>query len=316
MDVTIYCCGGAALNIGPMFENQAITNKPKVKVVYLDLGRSNLKEQHDPDRTFIIPCEEDDKNGSGQHRAANVNSVVGNLDRILSTFEPSQFNVVLSSTSGGSGALINHLITDRLMKDGHVVIPMLIGTFESETSARNTIKALNGFYKLPQSNSRPLPLYYASNSDSTYSKEVDEDIVKTLWVLCEAITIEPHGLDNADVENFFMWNRTVESPNELALLETYIDTDTYNETQCLASLRFSKDAKEIDQSALYKVVQPLDEEYNLDSLDITISNENLEILFKDADSRLEKILTDKRKRSASLKREVAAGDSNLGGLEL
>lgn len=311
MNVNVYCCGGAALNLGLKFEQEYSTEgRNQINVIYLDLGLSNIKSDHDSERTFIIPCSEEDKNGSGQLRSANAESVINNVDRILSTFEPAQFNIVLSSTSGGSGAVINHVLTDTLLKNDHVVIPMLIGTYESETSANNTVKALNGFYRMVEDNNKPLAIYYASNGENTYNQEVDTEILSTLYVICEAITIEPHGLDNADLTNFFHWNATIDSPNELALLETYIDVDEYEESECLASLRFSKDGKEVDKTGLYKVVQTIDEDYPNESIDITISNENVSKMFKEADKQIERIQNEKRKRSAAFKRDVSTGSGS------
>tara|TARA_Y100001956_G_scaffold82973_1_gene107783 strand:- start:176777 stop:177724 length:948 start_codon:yes stop_codon:yes gene_type:complete len=313
MKVNILGCGGLGINLGGRFSKLFnIDNNPNIDICYIDFGRSNLTPDHPEDKTIVLPCTNEGNNGSGRKRDENYRSVVDNLERIINTFEPTDITIVVSSTSGGSGAVIAHVLINRLMQLGKIVIPYFVSSWNDETSAQNSLKALDGLFNLPEANGLPLPFYYASNGDNAFSKAVDDDILTSLATLCDVVTLEPHGLDNADLRNFFRWNATNELPNELAILETYRDVSKYNETECLASLRFSKSGDCLDDMGQYKVIQQLGDDVDQDSLDITISSEFLADVFKDGEARLEKHRTARARRKPSISRNAnTTGDTNI-----
>lgn len=108
--VRVYCCGGLGVNIG-LALNRALGNRqdplyPEINVVMIDTSRANLVNDDDPGTEFyhIQGDLENPTDGSGMVRKTNYPATRKAIPNILHRYEPGDFNIVISSASGGKRA--------------------------------------------------------------------------------------------------------------------------------------------------------------------------------------------------------------------
>ena len=124
MKMTVYACGGCGVNLLTPFVKNLGKAEPgfaEIHPVFIDTSRSNLKGEYPEDNLFLI----DGLDGSGKKRDANYKIINEKAPEVLHRFKPTPFNVVIHSTSGGSGSVIGSVLTSALLARGENVVVMM-----------------------------------------------------------------------------------------------------------------------------------------------------------------------------------------------
>ena len=98
--ISLYCAGGAGINVGAMFESYRDKVEPgfaEIVINYLDTSKSNLGFNPPNESVYLI----DDVDGSGKQRGKNHKVISERSKEMLLRFPPTDLNVVIHSASGG-----------------------------------------------------------------------------------------------------------------------------------------------------------------------------------------------------------------------
>jgi hypothetical protein len=249
--IKIYACGGAGINIGSTFEHyrgHKEAGMADLDVCYIDTSRSNLKPGLSEDKIFIIPGLEE-KDGSGKKRGQNAQLIMKHSKEILQRFEPGYLSVFISSASGGTGAVEAAVLSNELLKQGHMVINVTVGVADSGAEIQNTLDTLQSFEGLSRSLKKTVPVAYFENNRETPMSKVDEKITELIVALAVMFSRENEGLDTQDMNHFLNVEVLTKFQPHVVGLETYVGNlapADHANTITVASAVTNKDARGID----------------------------------------------------------------------
>ena len=161
--VTVYCAGGAGLNVGQYFEKHRGNNEPafaEINIVYIDTSRSNLRANISADNCYMLKGMD----GSGKMRSENHEEIAVHIRAILQQFKPADLNIVLSSAAGGSGSVIAPLLTSELLKSEVPTVVISIGSADTKTDIENTLDTIKSYEAIARMRKAPIVMSYVQNS--------------------------------------------------------------------------------------------------------------------------------------------------------
>lgn len=199
--VAIYCTGGAGINIGNLLSQAPLSNQgfATPQLYYIDTSDSNLRRTKiDMEQVFLF----ENVDGSGKVRAENHAVISKNILKIIQSFPPTTFNIIVCSASGGSGSVIGHSLAVELRKRGEQVIMVIVGTTGSHIEIENTMKSLKSLDSMAEKMNKPVVVHYLENSESTPRHRVDAQAVEALVMLLGLFSGQHRELDTADLKNW------------------------------------------------------------------------------------------------------------------
>lgn len=225
----IYFCGGTALNIGVELQDL------KAPHCFVDTSDRNLTEKHDKSKVFLT----EGTSGAGKNRKFIAPKIRPQINNILNRFPPADFNIVVSSTGGGSGSVIMPLIVSELIKKGETVVVVAIsGTESTEVvdNSMNTIKTLEG---ISLTNGKVIPLVHLQNREGVPFTTINNEAEFYIHALCNLTTQTNERLDLQDVNNWINFNDKIGMQAQLCELHIFDnrhDANAVNEMISVASL--------------------------------------------------------------------------------
>ena len=94
----LYGAGGAGINCISIFNDvKPDLGAASILTTYIDTSRSNLKPEFKEDDCFLLKGVD----GSGKIRRENHKEISESIKKILLDHKPGDFNIVVSSASGG-----------------------------------------------------------------------------------------------------------------------------------------------------------------------------------------------------------------------
>lgn len=223
--VRLYGCGGCGINIAKNFTTVSTTRGElaNTHVSLIDTSRSNLIEDIDiPDHMVYLLPETD---GSGKVRKTNAEEMMRHADPILATHVPGDLNIIVSSTTGGSGSVMGPILAKKLLDKGKNVIYVAIGGNESAraaTNCRDTFKTLDGVVRAAK---QPLTVIYEDYSDGSHRKSCDDAVTTAIMFLCRLASRQHHSFDTKDLTNWLRYDLTTSVPAQLSLLDITTSLD-------------------------------------------------------------------------------------------
>jgi len=216
----IYACGGAGVNIAKQL--QVLTKVESdyisdIDTCYIDTSKSNMDSTISDDSVFLF----EGLDGSGKVRSDNYEVISQNALKILKEFPSGDFNIVISSASGGSGSVIAPVITNQLLKADKLVVVILIGVTDSKIDLDNTIKTIKSYAGVSASNEKPICMSYFENSSEVPRKQIDASIVSVVGAMSILLSGMNEGLDSRDLYNFLNFNRVTSYGPQLATLTVH-----------------------------------------------------------------------------------------------
>lgn len=202
--LTVYCCGGAGINIG----RQAVKlskrsrNNPrfaKLHTVYVDTGKGNVYDTDEQENFYIM----EGTVGSGGLRGEHADDITANVKPLLNR-HPAQSDtvVIISSGGGGSGATWAASLARELQSQGKMVIAFLIGSTMTRHWAENTLKAVETYRRLVKRSGVPIALRYLENNELVNRKTNDDAVNADLSSLLALFSGNNLELDPQDLAHW------------------------------------------------------------------------------------------------------------------
>lgn len=299
----VYGCGGMGINVASYFQDAGDEpNCAQVLPAYLDTSRSNLREDFAEDQVFVL----DNVDGSGKVRKENHEEIANVVPQILLNIEPTEFNVVVFSASGGTGSVIGPLVMSELLKRGHTAVAVVVGSAESVITATNTLNTLKTLEAISKRNQLPVVMNYDHNDQDRSRVEVDKSlhlVVSTLAVLASKKNRE---MDSKDIANWVQFNKTTTVEPQIAHLEVYNDADWVKDVKdpiSVASIYESDDMSVPEAVPEYHAAGYLPSPGgHFDQIHFVISIEGIPSIVNNTQEKLDKytMQRDSRTKQASL----------------
>lgn len=250
-NVRVYCGGGLGANIGSQFLSQTGGKGfAALQPVFLDTSRSNLNANIPEDKIYLVKGATE-RDGSGKKRDENYGPIRESVKDMLLKHKPLDFNIVLFSTSGGSGSVICPLIIRELLLREQAVVAVIVGSDESAKSAQNAIDTLESLEGISNKAGRVLPAFYRHNFRGRSQKETDSAIIGAIGALGILFSRQLTALDVSDVYNFLNYDRVTSIRPQLVQLEISPGNAAASELKRLSPITMvsiypDKDSPEVD----------------------------------------------------------------------
>lgn len=222
--VRIYACGGAGTNIvGALGEIKERDGYAATKNCYIDTSRSNINARIPEDNIFIVTKNGEELKGSGGVRGSNAEPIVAEVRAAIKQFPPEEYNLIVGSLSGGSGAVILPVLAKELLEAGHNCMCILLGSAESEIRAINTVNTLASLDNIAREHAkRPIVASYVDQARGVLRKKIDDEVTRAIGKALVFLSGGFHGLDNQDVIHFLDYTKITTIGNiepQLCLLQ-------------------------------------------------------------------------------------------------
>lgn len=217
--IRVYCAGGMGMDLGSQISN------PLFDTCYLDVSDANYNtdEIHE-ERIHLVAGA---KKGSGSDRSTNYGPIKQAVPAFIHEFPPTDFNIVLFSSSGGTGSMAGPLIVSALLE---ARVPFMVVTLTDASTTRWTKNAIQTLQTLEAQALRfglPVVMNHHQNGDVPRG-EVDREILYAIEAIGYLASGENHALDTQDVANFVQYT-------ELTDVQAQLATVTIHDTRQTAS---------------------------------------------------------------------------------
>lgn len=320
-DITLYCLGGCGINVGFPLEDCRGESEPgmaTISNVYIDTSRSNLRPGIPEDKVYIIKAD-DETDGSGKERGWLAPVIMKYTKDILQKHPAGYMPIILSSLSGGSGAVIAASIANEFMQQGKPFIMIGVGVSDSGTEIANTKDAIRTFEGLVRTNKKSLAVAYFENSPTKPASAVDEEISELISAISLIFSRQNEGMDTRDLHNFL--NVEARTPHSVQVvgIEAYagkLVKEDHATTITVASAVVNKDMRGIDFILPYTTygVMPTDTSESMTSKD-QVHLVTKSYPFNEIQKRLNGHLAEieKAAKASTAQSELLDGDDELTG---
>ena len=220
-EISIYACGGTGTAVASRFEasrnKDPVAGFAKITPYYVDTSMSDISDELARDFLYVFP----EIDGSGKLRKENNEVIKSEINTILHKFRPSDLNIIVSSASGGSGAVIAGYLLNELQRRGQLAIVVTVGTTDSRLELDNTIKTLKTYERAAVVNKTPVVLSYWQNDSTTPKEEVNQGIEYLIRRLAGLFSRQHRRLDTADLVNWLNYTKVTDIDSRLVLLDVY-----------------------------------------------------------------------------------------------
>lgn len=223
--IALYFCGGAGMNIGNMFSQSIKDNailQDKVRMYFIDTSAANQHPVNNDDNTLILG----EQKGSGKIRAKNYTMIKDSVPEIMHKFEPGAFNILVSSTSGGSGATIQGVLLSEMLGKDIPVVNVSIGSMDSEREVENTHRAFLSYEAIVKARKKPVCVFYRQNSEKNTRGAVDGKVLSALTLLSLMFSCVADKIDDSDLRHFLNYPLVTRFPATVAGLDFFTENLT------------------------------------------------------------------------------------------
>lgn len=231
----LYLCGGAGNNIGTQFVKYVGKKSPgftELDMVFIDTSKSNMKSIIPEGKVYLL----DDLDGSGKLRASNYNALAECSKELLHRHKPADINIVVHSSSGGSGSVIGPILVSELLARGEAVIVLMIGSTSSRIETENSLKTLKSYEVISTKRDVPVVAAYRENSKEKSRSQVDVEIQTVIISLMALFSGQNQELDMSDLRNFLNYTKVTSYSPKLSGLEIFSRDIRLEKGQALVSL--------------------------------------------------------------------------------
>lgn len=233
--LNLYCMGGCGVNIGLNFLKYAGRSDPgfaEINPYFIDASRSNVGKDIPDDMMYLV----DGLDGSGKRRDSNYAALSECSREILHKFKPSDINVVLHGTGGGTGSTIGPILVSELLGRGESVIVLAVGSTASRIETDNTIKTLKSYEMISRKRELPVNVHYRENSGSMTRGRADYELQTAVTILAAIFSGANHELDSSDLKNFINYTRVTSYAPKLSYIDFFSKDITIGKGQAIVSL--------------------------------------------------------------------------------
>ena len=246
--IKVWACGGTGINVVKGIQSsRKDVSFAALDTVYVDTSDSNMRSGFEKETSFIF----DNVDGSGKFRAENVDIIRKQMPALMSVNEAAEFNIVVTSGSGGSGSVIGPLLLNELLSMDKTAVIVVLGTNEDEvavTNSANTLKSLQGISKMSKT---PVIMHWVYQSDATEKAIYDERMRTAICALSSLASQRNARLDSKDVANFINYSKVTSYKPMLTALDISYDENVYQGTIISTVNLLRDDTDIVQQKATY-----------------------------------------------------------------
>lgn len=211
-------CGGAAISVSdkvfrPVSElGDGFAN---VEFHYVDTSTANISKIQPLGEFWQVETSLHGKEkitGSGGERTAHINDARVSINKYLDNGKwtkmiPTEYHIVVSSASGGSGNVLAYFVADRLLRIGIPVVMVTIGDSSSGLMAFNTKNYLASLNNLAVQTGKALSIIYVNNhaidggAPISSEKEADKMLYNYISTLALFLSSNNGDIDAQDMRN-------------------------------------------------------------------------------------------------------------------
>lgn len=308
--VRIFGCGGAGINLTTKFcrEHKA-SDDITVLAGCFDTSKSNLHNLDKGIEHYLLS----NADGSGGIRRSNSDAIMDCVKEMLVAIKPADFNLVVFSTSGGSGSVIGPAIVRELNLREIPVVIIAVGNTESDIAVSNTLNTLKTLDAISARTSAPVVISYSHHSDKLSRQDIDREILGSMLALTTLFSKNTAELDSMDVSNFIQYHKPTGLEPSLAVLDIQTAPDDVTPV-AVAAILPNPNAARIQLKSIYQTIGYRDlTSSGVDALYFTISPDKVDTLvglIKEELSRFNELKNSRR----SVKRLFAADEGDDKGL--
>lgn len=314
----IYGVGGTGLNIVSHFLNAPdLPDFAKIEVAFMDTSHANVTAKLSDSQYFIVPGVD----GAGKIRGDVAGPVTKALPAALEKLPPGDFNVVVYSAAGGSGSTAGILLHAELLARELPVISIVIGSYESQITAKNTVNTQKSIDHIARTRQLPFSMKWivVDPLEGGYTKsQADSEAQRFCGLLGVVASRQHHGVDTADLGNFVNYTKVTQVAPQLTLIDDYSSDDELKKVEYpIAILSLTKDhdyTLPIAAGYVCDGILTAETKGVPDRLQFVISAGEVPHVYKHAEERylkIEKSLAARPKSEALAKADEASDDSGL-----
>ncbi|ANM44810.1 GTPase activation domain-containing protein [Pseudomonas aeruginosa] len=316
----IYFCGGAGFRIGELFHGY------HEDVCYIDTSVQNKHKHNTDDNTIIIEADTKlaDQTarkraiGMGKDRKAAAELISSHIPAIAHHFPAGDANIVVYSMGGASGSTIGPSLVSHLQQQGEVVVSVVIGSYDSDISLRNSSGSLKTFEGVSSVSKVPMIINYHENVEGIPQSMVNQNILEVLNALVILFNQEHQSLDLMDITNWAHFHKHHDVPVQTVQLHVCFDRQEAQailDPISIASLYTDPDRDVSISTVLTRTTGYADpEKYDFDQMHFVINGLSIEDIRKRLEERREMMNRAKanmRKRQSTLDVDDQATSSGL-----
>lgn len=199
--INIYGCGGCGGNLLARIaaDYQSADGQADFEPYWLDTSASDVAGHGDlvkRENLFLLPQAD----GAAKIRGSLAAEIKRAMPGVIERFRPADVNIILSSASGGSGAVLATYAAAEIIKTyGASVIMINVGTLQSTDEIKNTTQHLTDLDALAERLDTPISLIYTENEVGKGFGDADEFVRAQVNALRVLFSGQNTGLDSADV---------------------------------------------------------------------------------------------------------------------
>lgn len=222
-NVRIYACGGTGIGIGRKVADMKVVKGAAIpKVVYLDTSDSDMLTGFEKEDCYVLS----NVNGAGKLQGEHVKPIRKVVPEIIKEHEPADLNIIISSASGGTGAVYATELAEALILDGKPTVVSLVVTREDSRATQNSIQTLKRLNRLADKKAVPVVVNLVLQENASDEEKSDNKAmtaISALLIISSGLNV---GLDTRDVANFLYFDRvTPVKPRVLELAYAMGDID-------------------------------------------------------------------------------------------
>lgn len=228
-EIMYILAGGAAVNVGVDLINNTHT-VPNKNAKFVAMDSSDANETSDLFEIVRMPSATGpDKlaRGSGKVRKLNNPQAEKFVETFFSIHKPSDFNVVVCSTSGGTGSMLAQVAYIWLIKHGHNAVLAFFSEHTSQVEMENSINTKRGYGAQVGKKFLNTPVVYLEcvNKPGMTRGEVNKAMVQELDYLSLFLTTTNEEVDYQDIANLLNYSKHFNVPASMSRI-TFHDQDS------------------------------------------------------------------------------------------
>lgn len=205
-----YLCGGCGINIGT--ELKQSTRTPNNKAAYLvglDSSDSNPSMGMFEVEHMKQAGSDTATRGSGKKKITNYLQAEEFVEQVINKHKPKDINIVVGSTSGGTGSMLTTLVIRNLAKRNVPFIAVFVNDFTSIQEMENAIGTLRSTAAQTSKNflNAPIPFMAFNNEENITRGQVNQNIIEQLDLLSIVMTDDNEEADYADIKNTLTYSK-------------------------------------------------------------------------------------------------------------
>lgn len=210
-EVTYFLCGGAGINAGVHLKKNSRTAVNKhAQFIGLDASNANSSDDLFPiEQMTVIGKGETKAKGSGKKRSTNYEQAESFVADVLKKHKPSGLNVIVGSSSGGSGSILITTLIRELTKKNLPFVVCFISDFTSLIERNNAVSTLRSTVAQTSQNvlGVSIPFIHFINEEGVTRGQVNDQIVDRLNLLSLFLTESNEEADYEDIKNMLTYSK-------------------------------------------------------------------------------------------------------------